>query len=267
MTVSLIMFGLIGILIGILSSMFGFGGGFVVVPVLYAFLPDTIPHEYLMHTAIGSSLAVMIINSFNSTYNHSRKGNIKWSVFKKLAGFIAAGSLIGGIVAIFIDSEVLRILFIALLGYILISNLLKKTFTSDREDDDFQLPGKKASAFFGTGIGFISTLLGIGGSVMTIPFLRKQGMRMLNAVALATPLGLPIAIVGAFSYLVSGLQVDHMPASTIGFIYLPALVGFTVGGFIGVPFGRKWAQKLPDGVFSKAYLAILAVVIIMMIVA
>ncbi len=107
MTVSLIMFGLIGILIGVLSSMFGFGGGFVVVPVLYAFLPDTIPHEYLMHTAIGSSLAVMIINSFNSTYNHSRKGNIKWAVFKKLAGFIAAGSLIGGIVAIFIDSEVL----------------------------------------------------------------------------------------------------------------------------------------------------------------
>ena len=70
---SILMYSLIGIMIGILSSMFGFGGGFVVVPILFAFLPDSIPSEYLMHTAIGTSLAVMIINSFNSTYNHAKK--------------------------------------------------------------------------------------------------------------------------------------------------------------------------------------------------
>ncbi len=53
--------------------MFGFGGGFIVVPILFTFLPDTIPAEYLMHTAIGTSLAVMIINSLNSTLNHAKK--------------------------------------------------------------------------------------------------------------------------------------------------------------------------------------------------
>lgn len=57
----IIIYTLIGVLIGILSSLFGFGGGFVVVPILYAFLPASVPGDYIMHTAIGTSLAVMII--------------------------------------------------------------------------------------------------------------------------------------------------------------------------------------------------------------
>lgn len=265
MELSLLVFSLIGIFIGILSSMFGFGGGFVVVPILFAFLPDTIPSDYLMHTAIGTSLAVMIVNSLNSTINHAKKGNVTWSVFKRLVGSIAVGSLLGGIIAVFINSDVLRIAFISLLVYVLISNSLRKTFTKEI-DTPFRLPKPRSSAFVGTGIGFISTLLGIGGSVMTIPYLRKKGMRMLNAVALATPLGLPIAIVGSATYLMTGLQAEGMPSSTIGFIYIPALVGFTIGGFFGVPIGRKWAQQLPDSLFSKVYLILLFIVVVLMII-
>lgn len=180
---ALIVFTFIGVFIGVLSSLFGLGGGFVVVPILYVFLPHVVPAEYVMHTAVGTSLAVMIINSTNSTYNHSKQGNINWMVF------------------------------------------------------------------VGSFIGMISTLLGIGGSVMTIPYLRKYGMRMLHAVALATPLGLPVAIVGASTYLASGLRVAGMPDSTIGFIYIPALIGFSIRGLIGVPIGRRWAQKIPDTLF------------------
>lgn len=266
MEFSLLMFSLIGIIIGILSSMFGFGGGFVVVPILFAFLPDSIPSEYLMHTAIGTSLAVMIINSFNSTYNHAKKGNVTWPVFKMFVGYIAIGSLIGGVLAVYIDSDFLRFAFIGLLIYVLITNLFKKSFTNEIEEQTFSLPKQRSASVIGIGIGFISTLLGIGGSTMTIPYLRNRGMRMIHAVALATPLGLPIAIVGAFTYLITGIQIDIMPSSTLGFIYLPALIGFTIGGFIGVPFGRSWAQKLSDTVFSKIYLILLFIVIIMMII-
>ncbi len=262
---SILMYSLIGIIIGILSSMFGFGGGFVVVPILFAFLPDSIPSEYLMHTAIGTSLAVMIINSFNSTYNHAKKGNVTWSIFKLLVGYIAIGSLLGGVLAVYIESDFLRFAFIGLLIYVLITNLFKKSFTKEIEERTFSLPKQRSASFIGMGIGFISTLLGIGGSVMTIPYLRNRGMRMIHAVALATPLGLPIAIVGAITYLIMGMQIEGMPSSTLGFIYLPALIGFTIGGFIGVPIGRSWAQKLSDIVFSKVYLILLFIVVIMMI--
>jgi uncharacterized protein len=262
--ISIVLYSLIGILIGILSSLFGFGGGFVVVPVLVAFLPDSIPPDYLMHTAVGTSLAVMIINSFNSTFNHAKKGNVKWVVFKGMVFYIALGSLIGGVSAVYINSEFLRFAFIGLLLYVIVSNLLKKTFTAHVEDRDFRMPSRKSRGPVGVVIGLISTMLGVGGSVMTIPYLRRQGMRMLNAVALATPLGLPIAIVGAFTFLVTGLQIEEMPSSTLGFIFIPALCGFTLGGFIGVPLGRSWAQKIPDAVYSKVYLILLVIVVIMM---
>lgn len=266
MGTSFLMYLFIGIMIGILSSMFGFGGGFIVVPILYAFLPDTIPSAYLMHTAIGTSLAVMIINSSNSTFNHAKQGNVTWSVFRRLVGSIAIGSLIGGILAVYIESDFLRYAFICLLIYVLLSNLINKSFTTAVQAQTFTLPNQRSASFAGTGIGFISTLLGIGGSTMTIPYLRNRGMRMIHAVALATPLGLPVAIVGAATYLIMGMQIEGMPSSTLGFIYIPALVGFTMGGFIGVPVGRSWAQKLTDTVFSKVYLFLLFIVVMMMII-
>ncbi|MGV2686620.1 TSUP family transporter, partial [Clostridium perfringens] len=136
-------------------------------------------------------------------------------------------------------------------------------------NDEFpisSLPGRLSRFVIGSFIGIISTLLGIGGSVMTIPYLRKYGMRMLHAVALATPLGLPVAIVGASTYLASGLRVAGMPDSTIGFIYIPALIGFSLGGLIGVPIGRRWAQKIPDTLFFRIYLWILIIVVITMII-
>ncbi|AXF57553.1 sulfite exporter TauE/SafE family protein [Salicibibacter kimchii] len=262
--IAIALFSLIGVLIGITSSLFGFGGGFIVVPILYAFLPETIPADHVMHTAIGTSLAVMIVNSFNSTIHHAKNGNVRWDIFKFLFLFICIGSVFGGFLASFFTSEVLRFAFIAFLIYVIFSSIIKQTFVSTIRED-FQFPTYTNGLVTGVGIGTVSTLLGIGGSVVTIPYLRNRGLRMLHAVALATPLGLPIAIVGTFMYLGLGIQVAEMPASTIGFIYLPALFGFVFGGFIGVPIGRKIAQKLPDALFSKVYLVLLIIVVIMMI--
>lgn len=262
---TMFVFTLIGVVIGVLSSLFGLGGGFVVVPILYVYLPHVIPAEYVMHTAVGTSLAVMIINSANSTYNHAKQGNVNWVVFKQLAGFIAAGSLIGGLLARYIDGGWLKFAFIMLLCYVILSNLFKRKVNNNDELPVSPLPGCMSRLIVGLFIGIISTLLGIGGSVMTIPYLRKYGMRMLHAVALATPLGLPIAIVGASAYLASGLRVSDMPDSAIGFIYLPALIGFSLGGMIGVPIGRRWAQKLPDTLFFSMYIWLLIIVVITMI--
>lgn len=263
--VAIVLFSLVGILIGILSSLFGFGGGIIVVPILYAFLPDTIPGEYVMHTAIGTSLAVMIVNSFNSTLHHAKSGNVKWDIFKFLFLYICIGAVLGGFLAYFFTSEILRYAFIAFLIYVILSSVIKRTFIRGAHED-FQFPAHSNGIATGIGIGTISTLLGIGGSVMTIPYLRNRGLSMLHAVALATPLGLPIAIVGTFMYMGMGMQVATMPASTIGFIYLPALFGFVLGGFIGVPFGRRMAQKLPDALFFKVYLFLLMIVVIMMMI-
>jgi len=75
----------IGFIIGILSSLFGVGGGFLLVPLLNIIL--NVPYNI----AIGSSLLQMVGTSIVSSLKHRSYGNIDY----KLAGFILMGSVVG----------------------------------------------------------------------------------------------------------------------------------------------------------------------------
>lgn len=254
-----------GILTGFLSSMFGFGGGFVVIPILYLLLPQLhVPHSLVMHVAVGTSLAIMIVNAMNSTVSHHRQRHILWFIFFRMAPAIAVGSLIGGLVSPFIEGNILRYLFILFVIYTIVSSLVKKTFV-EAKDNDIQMPGQVVTSLVGTAVGFIATLLGVGGSMITIPFLRKCQLKMVNAVSLATPLSLPIAIVGAITSVFTGAQQSDLPSWCFGFVYIPAFIGIVIGGFIGVPIGTRVAHHMPDRLFSKIYILLLAVVVITMI--
>jgi len=74
-----------GFIIGILSGLFGVGGGFLLVPLLNVVF--NVPYNI----AIGSSLLQMVGTSTASTLKHRGYGNIDY----KLAGFILMGSIIG----------------------------------------------------------------------------------------------------------------------------------------------------------------------------
>lgn len=256
---------LIGILTGFLSSMFGFGGGFVLIPVMYVMLPELgVPGELVMHVAIGTSLAIMIANASLSTLSHHRKQHVCWPVFYRMAPSIVVGAIIGGVSAPYIQGNLLRYLFILLVVYTIASSLLKKSFI-EVEDTDYQLPGQTKTSFLSVGIGFLATLLGVGGSVLTIPFLRKCKMKMLHAVSLANPLSLPIAVVGAATSIMTGFNHPDLPTWCLGFVYMPAVIGFILGGFVGVPIGTRIAHRIPDRLFSKIYLSLLVIVVLVMV--
>ena len=74
-----------GFIIGILSGLFGVGGGFLLVPLLNVVF--NIPYNI----AIGSSLLQMVGTVTASTLKHRGYGNIDY----KLAGFILIGSIVG----------------------------------------------------------------------------------------------------------------------------------------------------------------------------
>lgn len=75
----------LGFIIGILSGLFGVGGGFLLVPLLNAVF--NIPYNF----AIGSSLCQMVGTSSAASLKHKDYGNIDY----KLAGFILMGSIVG----------------------------------------------------------------------------------------------------------------------------------------------------------------------------
>ncbi len=105
----LIGFLILGLVTGIIAATLGVGGGIIFVPSLVMFF------SFAQHTAQGTSLAVILPTAIVGTFVHSRRGRVNWRV----AGLIAVGGIVGGLVGSFaalsIDPDVLRRLFAVLL--------------------------------------------------------------------------------------------------------------------------------------------------------
>jgi uncharacterized membrane protein YfcA len=78
-----------------------------------------------------------------------------------------------------------------------------------------------------------------------------------NAIGTSAALGLPIAIAGSIGFIATGLGKDHLPPLSLGYIYLPALVGIVVGTFITVPWGARMAHSMPVTRLKKIFAVIL----------
>src|SRR5258708_20149562 len=88
---------IVGIITGITAGMFGFGGGFVIVPLVYHFFPayDLLAASdrgYLLQVGVATSTAVMIVGTTYSSLKHHLAGNIDWSAGFPLAAYIGIAS-------------------------------------------------------------------------------------------------------------------------------------------------------------------------------
>ena len=257
-----ILLGFFGILAGISASLFGFGGGLIVVPLLYHLLGTDNPMN--MHIAVATSTSIIIVNSLNSTYKHYKMGNIMWNMVFPLIIYIAIGAILGVYCSKFMSSAVIRWCFITYLIYIILKYVTKKN--SGGQSVEIKSINKYVSIIIGLVIGGVSAMLGVGGSVMTVPLMSKLGVKMRNAVAIANPLSFPVGLIGAIGYVIlSFSQNIHLGSQYLGYIYLPALFFLVVGGLIGVPIGSKLVSKIPDKLHKKSYMLLLLIVLIAML--
>jgi len=106
--------GLIGIVSGIASGLFGVGGGIVMVPAMVFFLKMDIK------VAVGTSLAVIIPTALMGTYKHLSLGNVDWKVALSLAPTAVLGGYVGAWLTTHISSGNLKRAFggfIILVGF------------------------------------------------------------------------------------------------------------------------------------------------------
>jgi uncharacterized membrane protein YfcA len=252
-----------GILGGIFAVLFGFGGGFIIVPLMYH-LSGASHTPYSMHIAVSTSVVIMIINSFNATYKSHKHNRIIWSMIFPLALYIAVGSIIGVFVAQYMSSKVIHWLFILFIFYTIVTCITNKKFIH-QSSNTIKLITKTENLIFGLIIGGISSILGVGGSLMTVPLMRNLGVKMENAVAMANPLSFTVAIISSIGYIsLTFSQHIHLGKLYFGFIYLPALIILTVGGFIGVYIGHHLTRFLSDKMHAKIYIASLIMVLLIM---
>ncbi|MBF0420445.1 MAG: sulfite exporter TauE/SafE family protein, partial [Magnetococcales bacterium] len=65
-----------GLAAGIIAGMFGVGGGIIIVPaLLFLFAKMGINQDVIMHLAVGTSLATIVVTNISATFNHHRRGS------------------------------------------------------------------------------------------------------------------------------------------------------------------------------------------------
>lgn len=258
-----------GCMTGMTTVLFGFGGGFVVVPLLYRLLiashsPGEPAYQQAMQIAVATSTTVMIISASLATAKQRRAGNLLAGYLWPLAGYIALGAVAGALLAGSVNSTVLRIAFIVYLAVTIGDCLLRRGFMQDLQARHRLVKNPLPK---GIVIGAIATFLGVGGSVMTVPLLRRSGLSMGQATALANPLSIPVALVGSVTYLIIG-QVDRvaLDGHFLGYIYLPALGLLTAGAWVGVRLASPFAGRIADRLHARIYVLLLALVMVAMVV-
>ncbi|MDP3138578.1 MAG: sulfite exporter TauE/SafE family protein, partial [Burkholderiaceae bacterium] len=122
-----------------------------------------------------------------------------------------------------------------------------------------QMPGTAGQLAAGGIIGFLSGLVGAGGGFVSVPFMTWCNIAMHNAVATSAALGLPIALANVAGYVISGSNVPGLPAGSIGFIFMPALIVIAIASVLMAPLGVKAAHALPVRQLKRVFAMLLYV--------
>lgn len=246
----------VGAVAGIIAGLLGLGGGIVIVPALFfIFIQLDFPEPVLMHLAVATSLATIIFTAISSTLAHHRKGAVLWPVVRLLVPGIVAGALLGAVIADYMPSEHMRMAF----GIFELLVALQIGFEF-RPDSARQLPGNSGMSLAGGVIGSLSTLLGIGGGTLTVPYLVWCNVNIRNAVAVSAACGLPIALAGCIGMVITGWDNAHLPPNSIGYVYWPAALCILLASVLTAPLGARLAHALPLATLKKTFAVVLAII-------
>lgn len=242
-----------GALVGFLAGLLGIGGGATIVPVLsILFSAQHFEPRYIQHLALGTSLASIAFTSASSFRAHDSHGAVHWEAVRRITPGIVLGSLAGTYLARLMSSRYLTIFFVVFIAYLATQILANITPKPHR-----QLPGEGGMALAGSVIGATSSLVGIGGGALSTAFMIWCNVRLHQAIGTSAAIGFPIAVAGAVGYLLNGLGVQGLPEWSLGFVYLPALVGLVVASMATAPLGARAAHRLPVATLRRIFAFVL----------
>lgn len=237
---SIVLFLLIGGLVGFLSGFLGVGGGFILVPLLIFTGTPT-------HTAIGSSLAYIVFTAISGLIQHRKQKNLD----SKLALLVSCSSVIaaqiGAITTLYIEAKHLEIL----LAIILLGTAIRIIIQRDIDEYGEGYGGIEVSAgrrvavavSIGLLTGFLSGLLGVGGGFLLVPLLV-----IVLHIPIHTAIGTSLmAVIGsAASGAIRHWMIGNVDLTLVGIL--------SIGGIAAAPLGakacRRFSQKQLRRIFS-----------------
>jgi uncharacterized membrane protein YfcA len=257
----IIIFLLLGSVVGVMAGLLGIGGGGIMVPVLTTiFLLQGVAVEKVVHLALGTSMASIIITSLSSLRAHNLKGAIIWKVVKGMVLGILIGTFLATFLASYASTIYLALFFSAFMFYVSVQMFLNKKPQPERE-----LAGNTGLFFSGSGIGAISALVSIGGGSLTVPYLTWQNIDIKKAIGTSAAIGFPISMAGTLGYVLNGWSNTSVENYTFGFVYLPAVLLISATSFFTAPIGVNLAHKLPVAILKKIFAILLIILSLKML--
>ncbi|MGD2120308.1 MAG: sulfite exporter TauE/SafE family protein [Gemmatimonadota bacterium] len=256
---------LFGALVGVVSGLVGVGGGIVMVPLLYFWFahPEwsgvSFPSQYHAVVAHATSLFVIVPTAIAGLLAYHRSRLVAWRVALPMAATAILAAMFGVQVAIRLPPEFLKAGF----GAFLFASGLNLLSSSRREEVEGE-SGRGGFALAVAGgilIGFITSLLGVGGGIVAIPLLIYLVRLEMKKVA-ATSLGIVVfsAFTAAVTYAISGWTHPELPAGSIGYVYLPAGLALLPGSVLmaryGVRLNRSMDPKTLKVLFGVVFLLV-----------
>jgi len=252
-----ILYLLTGAAAGLSAGLLGIGGGLIIVPILFfIFSGQQLAAENIMHMALATSLATIIVTAISSARAHHKRGAVLWPIVLDLSPGIIIGACLGAMFASSLTSDTLRPVFG--IYELLVAIHLLINYTPDTHAKSIN---RTKSAIGGFVIGSISSIVGIGGATLTIPFLLWHNISIKNAVASSAACGLPIAAAGTAAFVISGWNVTGLPEYTLGYVNLPAFAMIITTSMITAPVGAALAHKMPEKtlrIFFALFLLVLS---------
>lgn len=261
-----------GVAAGLVSGLFGLGGGLTIVPALAFALPlEGVSEKYVMHLAVGTSLVVMVVTALYTTALRHRSGDLDWALFRRLAPRVIVGAVLGAICGDLLPGAALRVFFIGFVSYTIARALQRrygaalKSVNAEATPALPTIPRNASLWTYGLATGICGALLGAGAAIIIVPYLRAARYRIQLASAVAAGMSAAIGVGAGAGYVAGGLNESGLPSAAIGYLYLPAFTGLSIGALAGSPLGVKISHKLDEDIQFWLFLGYLAIVLGVMI--
>ena len=234
---------------GFFAGFFGIGGGIITVPCLfYIFGAIGIDKSFIMHLAVGTSFAIIIPTAIMSVFTHYKHKAVDFGIIRTYGIFVIIGVIIGSFFAASMQTKSL-VLFFSVIIYLLAINLI---FLKDKTNIKLKFNFLQRTVL-GFIVGFVSSLMGIGGAIMNVPILKFVGYTINKAIGSAASIGFLISIFGCLGFLLSGMAIRTDLPFSVGFINIPAFLIFIPITILMAKVGATTVHKIKRELIAKLF--------------
>ena len=242
---SIVSFFILGVSVGTFGTLVGVGGGIILVPIFLLIF------HWTPQNAVGTSLVVVFMNAVSGSIAYIKQKKVYYDAAIRFSLATVPGAIIGSYLAEYFTSTSFKVSFGALL---MIVSILMFFRTKQQEGkskfgEEGYTYNRPLGVLISTLVGFLSSILGIGGGVIHVP-------------AMVYILGFPTHIATATSHFVLAIStlfgvVSHY---ILGNILVRPALAIGIGAVVGAQIGAQLSLKVK----SKSILVLLSIALFLL---